>query len=245
MLAAQDILDDGTKLVWFIRHPSARVWSINPYKACGIRCVYCIARSQGKAEPWFGADRVTDELRSRTAEVPHDVEVGVGALVDAYPHEEKELGVTRAVLTELSRQIRPFCINTKSSLVQRDADILVQHKGHCDVYLSLCSLDESIISKLEINAPSVTDRLQAVSALNEAGVDVNIDAAPWIPGISDIGSLLDVLPAEARVQVSPLDIRHIGSEARFAGMRFSQEEINAAYQQHREEVGENNRVRWK
>ena len=54
---------DGVKLVWFIDHPSARIWSVNPYKRCGIHCAYCIARSQGKAEPWFGAERIVEELR--------------------------------------------------------------------------------------------------------------------------------------------------------------------------------------
>ena len=236
---------DDIRLVWFIKHPSARVWSINPYKACGIRCVYCIAGSQGKAEAWFSVDSVTDELRRRLAQVPIDYEVGVGALVDAYPPEEQEIGVTRVVLAELSRQGRPFCINTKSNLVQRDTDILVNHKGHCDVFMSLCSLDQSIITQLEPNAPSVAERLQAISTLSKEGVDINIDASPWIPGISDIGALLDVLPAGVRVQVGSLDIEHIGTEAKFAGMKFTQEYIDDEYQKHRETVGNDSRVRWK
>lgn len=242
---AQEMKKDDIKLVWFIKHPSARVWSVNPYKQCGIRCVYCIAHSQGNAKPWFGPDKVVDELRARLDQVPRETEVGVGALVDAYPPEEEKLVVTRVVLVELSRQTRPFCINTKSNLVQRDVDILVRHQGHCDVFISLCSLDQSIISKLELNAPSVADRLQAVSVLNRAGVDVNIDAAPWIPAVSNIADLLDTLPAKVGVQVAPLDIRHIGSEAKLAGMSFTQEQINAAYRQHREAVGGNSRVRWK
>lgn len=237
--------NDETRLVWFIKHPSARVWSVNPYKRCGIRCVYCIAGFQGDAEPWFGPDRVTDELRSRITEVPADAEVEVGALVDAYPQEEEDFGVTRLVLTELSRQCRPFCVNTKSSLVARDIDILAGHHGHCDVFISLCSLDQDVVSTLEINAPSVADRLQTVEHLHEAGVDVNVDAAPWIPGVSDIGALLDVLPDGVRVQVSPLDIRHVGAQASFAGMVFTQKQIDAAYRQHRQKVGKSERVRWK
>jgi DNA repair photolyase len=237
--------DDGARLLWFISHSSARIWSVNPYRACGIQCIYCIAGSQGQAEPWFGPDRGTDELRTRISEVPSDVEVFVGALVDAYPREEEDLGVTRLVLSELSRQARPFCINTKSSLVQRDSDILLQHKGHCDVFMSLCSLDQSIISRLEINAPSVAERLRAVRVLSEAGIDIHIDAAPWIPGAGDIGALLAALPAGVRVQVAPLDIRHMGSEATLAGMSLAQEQINAAYRQHRAAIGDNARVRWK
>ncbi len=237
--------DGATKLVWFIGHPAARVWSVNPYKACGIGCTYCIARSQGIAEPWFCPEAVVGELQRRLADVPDDQEMFVGALVDAYPPVEEELGITRAVLAELSRQKRAFCVCTKSSLVLRDVDILARHDGHCDVYVSLCSLDQNLVSRLEVNAPSVAERLQAVAALKDAGVDVNIDAAPWIPGTSDIRALLDVLPEGVGVQVSPLDIRHIGPEATLAGRRFTQDQIHAAYEQHRREVGDDNRVRWK
>lgn len=237
--------DDGVRLVWFIEHTSAQIWSINSYRACGMRCVYCIARSQGEAEPWFGPERVTAELRSRLADVPSETEVFVGALVDAYPREEEALGVTRLVLQELSRQRRPFCINTKSTLVQRDVDILVRHQAHCDVYLSLCSLDQCVISSLEINAPSVTDRLRAVALLHTAGVDISIDASPWIPGASDIAALLESLPVGVGVQVAPLDIRYMGSEVELAGMRLTQQGIDAAYRRHRQLVGDNARVRWK
>ncbi len=238
-------MDIAAKLVWFIQHPAARIWSLNPYKACGIRCVYCIARSQGSAEPWFGPGCMVDELRKRLADVPQGTELFVGALVDAYPPEEERLGVTRLALTELSLQDRPFCINTKSSLVQRDSDILLRHKGHCDVLMGLCCLDQRMISSLEVNAPLVSDRLQAVSALHCAGIDVGIDAAPWIPGVSDINAILNAIPAEVCVQVAPLDIRHIGREATIAGMRFTQEQINSAYGQHRKAVGTNPRVTWK
>ncbi len=236
---------DATKLVWFIEHPAARIWSVNPYKACGIGCIYCIAQSQGRAEPWYSPDTVVGELRKRLANVPDNQELFVGALADAYPPEEETLGITRTVLAELSRQKRAFCTCTKSNLVLRDADILARHEGHCDVFLSLCSLDQSLVSRLEVNAPPVAERLRAVAALKDAGVDIHIDAAPWIPGASDIRALLDVLPAGVGVQVAPLDIRHIGPEATLAGRRFTQDQIHAAYEQHRREVGDDSRVRWK
>jgi len=237
--------DNNAKLVWFIEHPSARMWSINPYKRCGIGCVYCIAHSQGKAEPWFGPDTVTEELRSRLGQVPPDAEVGVGALVDAYPAQEEGLGVTRLALKELSRQARPFCVSTKGVLVRRDVDILMAHPAHCDVFISLCCLDERAVSVLEPNAPSVAERLGAVEALHGAGVDVQIDAAPWIPGLSDIGALLARLPSGLGVQVAPLDIRHVGAEATLAGRRFTQEQINAQYQEQRKALGQSAAVRWK
>jgi DNA repair photolyase len=233
------------KLVWFIEHPSVRIWSVNPYKQCAIRCVYCIARPQGRAEPWFGSEQLAQELKTRLTDVPHDTELFVGALVDAYPPEEERLGLTRIVLAELSRQNRPFCINTTSTLVQRDVDILVRHEGHCEVLISLCCLDEDVISALEPNAPSVAKRLQAISSLHRAGVEASVDAAPWIPGLSDIGGLLERLPTGLHVQVAPLDIRHLGSKTQLMGKTFTQEQVNAEYQEHRAAVGANPRVMWK
>jgi len=236
---------DDVKLVWFIEHPSARIWSINPYKQCAMRCAYCMAHAQGSAEPWFDAERLKKELATRLAEVPRDIELFVGALTDAYPPEEERLGLARIVLAELSRQNRPFCVNTKSALVQRDVDVLGQHEGHCEVLISLCCLDEEAVSTLEPNAPSVAERFQAISALRDAGVDVSIDAAPWIPGVSDIGELLERLPAGVQVQVAPLDIRHIGREATFMGKAFTQDQINTEYQEHRAVIGDSPRVMWK
>ena len=131
------------------------------------------------------------------------------------------------------------------SVSVRDADILLEHKAHCDVFLSLCSLDQGIVSQLELNAPPVAERLRTVWALKEAGVDINIDAAPWIPGVSDVGALLNLLPPGVGVQVAPLDLTGIGYEVALAGMRLTQEQINSAYQQHKESMGHDPRVTWK
>lgn len=81
--------------------------------------------------------------------------------------------------------------------------------------------------------------------LAEAVPDINIDASPWIPGISDIEALLDVLPSGVHVQVGSLYIERIGSEVKFAGMKFTQEYIDTEYQKHREIVGNDSCVRWK
>jgi DNA repair photolyase len=102
-----------------------------------------------------------------------------------------------------------------------------------------------MISEMEINAPSIADKLKAVSVLNNADVDINIDAAPWIPGMSDINALLGVLPENVGVRVSPLYIRHMGEEVTLAGRTFSQNEIFEAYELHKESIGENDRVKWK
>lgn len=234
--------EDTARLLWFIG--AVGIWSVNPYRRCPFRCVYCIAASQGEAIPWYAADRVVPELRKALERVPQDTELFVGALVDAYPPVEERRGLTRAILEELSRQKRPFCINTKGTLVCRDIDILQNHPAHCDVYVGLCCLDESGVRALEPGAPSAGERLEAIRILKSAGVDVNVDAGPWIPGVSDAEELLSQLPPGVGVQFEPLDIRHIGDSATILGRTYTQPEIKAAYQAERRRIGEVPGVRW-
>ena len=235
--------EETSRLLWFIG--AVGVWSVNPYRKCPFRCVYCIAASQGEAVPWYAADRVVPELREALEQVPPDKELFVGALVDAYPPVEERLGLTRAILEEFSRQKRPFCINTKSTLVCREIDILQSHPAHCDVYLGLCSLDEGALRVLEPGAPSVTERLAAIRALKTAGVDVNVDAGPWIPGVSNAEDLISRLPPGVGLQFEPLDIRHFGDSATVLGRTYTQQGINAAYQAERRRIGDMPGVRWK
>jgi len=234
--------EDAARLLWFIG--GVGVWSVNPYRKCPFRCVYCIAASQGEAVPWYAVDRVVPELRKALKQVPQDTEVFVGAVVDAYPPLEGRLGLTRAILAELSRQKRPFCINTKGTLVCRDIDILQGHPAHCDVYVGLCTLDERAVRILEPGAPSAADRLAVIRALKSAGIDVNVDAGPWVPGVSDAEGLLSRLPEGVGTQFEALDIRHFGESATMLGRTYTQPEIDAAYQAERRRIGEMPGVRW-
>jgi len=233
----------GSRFLWFIGEVG--VWSVNPYQRCPFRCVYCIAGSQGEAVPWHPGELVVPELRKALEQVPQGTELFVGAVVDAYPPVEEELGLTRSVLGEFSRQGRPFCINTKSTLVCRDIDILRSHPAHCDVYLGLCSLNEEALRALEPGAPSGAERLEAIRSLKSAGVDVNVDAGPWIPGVCDVEELMSRLPNGVRVQFEPLDIRRFGRTATILGQVFTQEDINAAYEVVRARFGDVPGVRWK
>ncbi len=232
-----------TGLVHFI--DQVGIWSVNPYQYCSFRCIYCIAASQGESTPWCSETTLVPELRRALEQVPRDAELFLGAIADAYPPVEERLRLTRQVLEELSRQGRPFCINTKSVLVCRDISVLTGHAGHCDVYLSLCSLDDAALQILEPWAPSAAERLAAVDTLYTAGVDVNIDASPWIPGVTRAKDLIARLPAGVGVQFAPLDIRRFGEDIVILGNKFSQDEIDTAYFEEKHSVGEVPGVRWR
>ncbi len=219
--------DEASRLTRFIGEVG--IWSVDPYQRCSFRCVYCIADSQGESTPRHSAGRVVAALRRDLEAVPPEAELFIGATADAYPPVERELGLTRLVLAEVSRQGRPFCVATKGTLVLRDIDILRDHGGHCDVYLSLATLDDEALRRLEPGAPSAGERLDAIRALHDAGVDVHVEASPWIPGVSRAEELLAALPSGVGVKFVPLDTRRFGETATILGRRFSQTEILDAY----------------
>ncbi len=234
-MAAKEEEPDGD-LVRFISEVG--IWSVDSYRRCSFRCVYCIAGSQGKSTPRHSADRVVAALRGELEAVPPQAELFIGATADAYPPIERELGLTRLVLGEISRRGRPFCVATKGTLVLRDIDILLGHAGHCDVYLSLATADEEVLRRLESGAPSAGERLDVIRALHAAGVDVHVDASPWIPGISRAEELLAALPPGVGVKFEPLDTRRLGDTPTVLGRRFSQAEILDAYGDAGLKVGE-------
>lgn len=224
---------------------AVNIWSINPYQGCAHRCLYCIAGSQGESIPWHDRETIIPALRERLAEVPPDAELFVGGMTDAYPPLEQELGLTRLVVEELIAQGRPFCLCTKSDLVCREIDVMRRYAGHCDVNLSLCSLGDAALASLEPGAPSATARIAALHLLRKSGIDVIIDAAPWIPGISDAAAVIASRPAGTPVQFAPLHIPHPSGVITLLGRRYTQQEINDAYQRERERFGNNPDLIWK
>jgi hypothetical protein len=76
-------------------------------------------------------------------------------------------------------------------------------------------------------------------------VDVNVDASPWIPGVSRLEELLDRLPAGVGVQVTPLDLRHLGGRITLLGRALAQADVNASYAVERRRLGDRPGVLWK
>ncbi len=221
---------------------SVNAWSVNPYFRCSHRCAYCISHSPGKSTLWVAKDKIGVELEYALVKVDPSIELGVGAMADAYPPEEASLGVTRNVLKTLTRLRRKFCINTKSDLVLRDIDLLKAHPVHCDVYMSIAALDDDVMKRLEPGAPSPSRRLQAIRTLHKEGIRVGIDASPWIPGLSDIPALLNALPRGIHVQVRALDVSPMQTE--IPELQFIQEEVDAAYQEAESSLGRIDNVTW-
>ena len=172
--------------------------SINPYRGCEHGCVYCFARP---THTYLGlsagldfetrlfskpdAAALLDKALRRPGYQCRTLALGVNT--DAYQPVERKLGITRSVLEVLQSFRHPLAIVTKSSLVERDIDILADmaRQRLVSVNISVTTLDAELARKLEPRAVAPQRRLRTIETLAEAGVPVSVLVAPIIPVLTD------------------------------------------------------------
>lgn len=172
--------------------------TINPYRGCEHGCIYCYARP---THAWLGhspgldfesllyykpdaTDCLPKELAAKSYRCAN---IGIGGITDAYQPVERQLGLTRSLLGIFSECRHPLTIVTKSALVERDLDLLVELSGHqlVSVCISLTTLNASLARKLEPRAASPRRRLQTIRRLSSAGIPVTVLVSPIIPVLTD------------------------------------------------------------
>jgi DNA repair photolyase len=221
-------------------------WVLNTYAGCDLRCRYCITAAQGASFPRAPHGevraRLQDELDVLAATAGLPPRLGVGAFADVYPNVEAAYVVTRPALQVLVERDIEFTLVTKGRTVLRDVDLLTRSRRR-RVQISLCAVDDDEVTRVDPGAPSATERLEIVHTLKAAGVRVRVQAAPWIPGVSDVAELLDRLDPTIPVTVTPLRVpAHV---ERFAAARgLTQEAVNDAFRREFDRVGPRPHVVW-
>lgn len=181
-------------------------WTINPYRGCEFACKYCYARYTHEfmemrdgiefEQKIFIKQHAADLLRQELRQVKSGEEIAIGTATDPYQPAERRFEVTRAILEEFSKH-KAFDIGivTKSNLVLRDTELLreVSKRNQLFVNLTITTLNADLARILEPRAPRPDLRLEAVSKLNEAGIDVGVICAPVLPGITDAPRDLEAL----------------------------------------------------
>ncbi|MAT91458.1 MAG: hypothetical protein CME59_02545 [Halioglobus sp.] len=217
------------------------VWAVTPYDACDLRCSYCITFSQGRSTPRLTTG-VAATLQRELAALPRDATLAVGGLVDAYPSVEDELGVTRKVLQALVDSGRRVIVITKGPCVVRDTDLLL--KGAMRVCMSLSTLDDEALQSIEPHVALPSERMAAVETLCAAGVDVTLQAQPWIPGVTDAESIISWANGRFPVSFTPLNVDSPGVARTQLGRQLNQHDINRAYLTERARLAGRAKVIW-
>jgi len=178
-------------------------YSVNPYRGCAHGCSYCYARP---THEYLGFGAGTDferkiVIKPRAPELLAQVfekrswrgEVLVfSGVTDCYQPIEARYELTRRCL-ELCRDYQnPVHIITKSTLVERDIDLLGElcARASASVSVSVTFWDADVARLIEPYVPTPRRRIETIRRLSAAGIPVVVHAAPLILGLSD----KDMLP---------------------------------------------------
>ena len=121
--------------------------------------------------------------------------IALGVNTDAYQPVERDLRITRSVIQVMHDRGLPFAAITKSSLIERDLDLLapMAERGQVMAAVTITTLDADLARTLEPRAATPARRLRTIRALSEAGVPVGVSIAPMIPFVT--GDMERVLEA--------------------------------------------------
>ena len=193
------LVDKSRKIITYNQSPDVPFdRSINPYKGCEHGCSYCFARpTHAYLDLSPGLDFETKIFYKPDAAVLLEQElskpgyqvapIALGANTDAYQPLERKFEITRQILKVLHGYQHPVAIITKSSLIERDIDILsaMARDDLVKVIISVTTLDHELSRKLEPRAVSPTRRLRTITALSDAGIPTGVLFAPLIPALND------------------------------------------------------------
>ena len=171
------------------RHPGLR-YALNPYRGCQTGCRYCYAPAVLRdPRPWGGYVEVKRNLPFILAKELRHADpgvVGIGTVTDGYQPVEGRYRVTRYCLEVLARHDWPVSIQTKSSLVLRDIDLLTRLTNR-DVGVTITTMDERMRRVIEPFSSPAAKRLETLRRLNEAGIETWAFIGPILPEATDRG----------------------------------------------------------
>jgi DNA repair photolyase len=162
-------------------------YTINPYVGCEHGCTYCYARFIKRfthhKEKWGEFVDVklnAPTLLQREVNSKKVGRVWISGICDPYQPLERKYGITRSCLEILFRKNWPVTIQTKSTLILRDVELLQNHKN-VEVTLTITTADEKIRQIFEPKAPSIKERVETLENLHSAGIKTSVMIAPLLP----------------------------------------------------------------
>jgi DNA repair photolyase len=165
-------------------------YNMNLYRGCEHQCIYCDSRSECYQIENFrdvlvkvnAIELLEKELARKRIKGP----IGTGSMSDPYTPTELRYNLTGQALQVIARHGFPVHIITKSDLVLKDLETLVEiNRVHAAVCFTITTADDDLGKKLEPGAPLVSARLHAMKVLARFGIPVGISLMPVLPYIED------------------------------------------------------------
>ncbi len=167
-------------------------YALNPYIGCYHACIYCYGRAYTRykevANEWgkviYIKENLIPLLRGEVKRLRKGI-VGVSTITDPYQPIETEEKLTRESLKTLLNAGFKADIQTKSTLILRDLDILTEYRNRVEVGFTITTLRNEIAEVIEPYSPRPGSRAKALQKIAGEGVKTWIFLGPIIPGVND------------------------------------------------------------
>lgn len=199
-IIAKSILRKHKKIdSWFLSR-----YGLGLYRGCAHNCVYCDGRHEKyQVDGEFGEEIAYKEnaiallqkelnpAKKRNPFAGGFFMLGSG-VSDSYQPLEAELQLTLQALKIIIQYRHPLHILTRSTLVERDLDLLNELKQHAKVLVSMSfsSCNDHISSIFEHGVPPPSLRLQTLKKIKESGMFTGMYLMPVIPHITDSEAMI-------------------------------------------------------
>jgi DNA repair photolyase len=165
--------------------------------------------------------------------------VALGTNTDPYQWVEGRYKLMRGIWEAMRDFANPCSILTKSPLLLRDTDLLLQiaERTRVSACLSVPTLDEKAWRATEPHTPHPRARLEAVAELNRLGIPTGILIAPLMPGINDGPGQVERIVALAEeagatsIGGQPLFLRGATKDVFFDWLRAKRPDLVERYEQ--------------
>jgi DNA repair photolyase len=165
---------------------------INFYRGCTHGCIYCDSRSvcyqmNHDFEDIEVKRNAPSILESQLRRKRKPCMIGTGSMCDSYIHIESELQITRQCLLLIEKYGFGLAIQTKSTRILRDIDILkkINEKTKCVVQVTLTTYNENLCRKIEPNVSTTLERFHILETMRNAGIPTVVWISPILPFIND------------------------------------------------------------
>ena len=165
---------------------------MNLYRGCLHGCIYCDSRSKcyrmdHAFEDIEVKENALELLEAALKRKRSPCMIGTGAMTDPYIPIERQLKLTRGALELIDKYGFGIAIQTKSSEILRDLDLLtsINEKTKAVVQMTLTTYDDSLCRILEPHVSPTSERIAALKTFRDAGIPTVVWLDPILPFLND------------------------------------------------------------
>ena len=190
-------------------------YSLNPYRGCEHNCAYCYAPNilKIRRNEWGNFVYVKKNIPlvlSKEVKKKKLGVVGISTVTDPYQPAERKYQLSRYCLEQLLYYDFPISIQTKSSLVERDID-LISRFSISEIIITISTLNNNERMLLEPNSSTIEKRLEVLKKYSDSGVSTSVFFGPIYPSISksDIPKIIDtfIVNGASKIWIDSLHLK--------------------------------------